>query len=217
MSSTIVHVAFGGLVAVGLLGAGFDRRSVLVVLAAAALPDVDSFLAIVFTGTHRALLHNLVLPTLAAGVLYSDTRRHTSFVRDRFGDHGVHVAWVAIAAFVFGGVAPDLVTNGVNPLYPVVDRYLTLDGRALLSSTRGFVQTFVDLHPGGDTVGGTTADTFYYTGVDTTRGAEPEQVERIFPVVDSGMDLLVVVLSGFLLTARFRAGGGAPELEEDNR
>jgi len=204
MPSTLVHVAFGGFVAAGLLGSYFDRRSVLVVLAAAALPDVDSFLAIVLTGTHRALLHNLVLPGLVAGVLVVHRRRPITALTDRLDARTTRIAWVAVAAFVFGGVAPDLVTNGVNPLYPVVDRYVTLDGHVLISSTRGFVQSFVELHPESNTVGGTTADTFYYTGVDATRGSEPEQVERIFPVVNSGMQALVVVLSGFVLGGRFR-------------
>lgn len=204
MPSTLVHVAIGGFVAAGLLGSYFDRRSVFVVLAAAALPDLDSFLAIVLTGTHRALLHNLLLPGLLATGLYLDTRRSTSFIGARLDARGIRLAWVALAAFVFGGVAPDLVTNGVNPLYPLVDRYVTLDGHLLLSSTRGVVQTFVELHPESNTVGGTTADTFYYTGVDATRGAEPEQVERVFPVVNSGMQALVVVLSGVVLLGRFR-------------
>lgn len=213
MPSTLVHVAFGGLVAAGLLGAHFDRRSVLVVLAAAALPDLDSVLAIVLTGTHRALLHNLVLPALAATVLYAGSHVRSESVRAQLGDRGVRVAWVAIVAFVLGGVAPDLVTNGVNPLYPVVDRYVTVDGRLLLSSTRGVVQTFVELDAGGGTVGGTTADTFYYTGVDAARGDDPPAVERVFPLVDSGMQLLVVAVSGVVLLGRFRDEAGA----RDNR
>lgn len=204
MPSTLVHVAFGGFVAAGLLGSYFDRRSVLIVLAAAALPDVDSFLSIVLTGTHRALLHNLVLPGLVAGILVIHEHRPFATLRNRLDTRRTRIAWVALAAFVFGGVAPDLVTNGVNPLYPLVDRYVTLDGHVLLSSTRGFVQTFVELHPESNTVGGTTADTFYYTGVDAARGSDPKQVERIFPVVNSGMQALVVLLSGFVLAGRFR-------------
>ena len=184
MPSTLVHVAFGGFVAAGL-------------------PDLDSFLAIVLVGTHRALLHNFVLPATVTAALYLDTRRPVSRIRDRFGHRGVRVAWVAVAAFVFAGVAPDLVTNGVNPLYPLLDRYVTLDGKLLLSSTRGLVQTFVELHPDSSTVGGTTADTFYYTGVDTDPGPDTGQAERIFPLVSSGMQALVVVLSGFVLAGRF--------------
>lgn len=203
MPSTLVHVAFGGFVAAGLLGTHFDRRSVLVVLAAAALPDLDSFLAIVLVGTHRALLHNLVLPGLVAGALYVDSRRPVFRMRDRFGDRGVRVAWVSVAAFVFAGVAPDLATNGVNPLYPLLDRYVTLDGELLVSSTRGVVQTFVELHPKSSTVGGTTSDTFYYTGVDTDPGPDEKQAERVFPLVNSGMQALIVLLSGFVLATRF--------------
>lgn len=204
MPSTLVHVAFGGFLAAGLLGTYFDRRSVLVVLAAAALPDLDSFLAIWLVGTHRALLHNLVLPALVAGALYVDFRRPVSRIHERFGARGTRVAWVSLSAFVFAGVAPDLVTNGVNPLYPLLDRYVTLDGELLVSSTRGVVQTFVDLQPEGSTVGGTTTDTFYYTGVDTAPGPDETDTERVFPLVNSGMEALVVVLSGFVLATRFR-------------
>lgn len=204
MPSTLVHVAFGGFIAAGLLGAYFDRRSVLIVLAAAALPDVDSFLAIWLVGTHRALLHNLVLPGLVAVALFVDARHPVSGIRDRFGDRSVRIAWVSIVAFVFAGVAPDLVTNGVNPLYPFLDRYVTIDGKFVLSSTRGVVQTFVELHPEGSTVGGTTEDTFYYTGVDTNPGPDEQEAERVFPLVSSGMQALVVVLSGFVLATRFR-------------
>lgn len=204
MPSTLVHVAFGGFIAAGLLGTYFDRRSVLVVLAAAALPDLDSFLAIWLVGTHRSLLHNLVLPSLVAGALYVDSRRPDSWMRERFDDRGVRVAWTAVAAFVFAGVAPDFVTNGVNPLYPLLDRYVTLDGKLLVSSTRGLVQTFVELNPESSTVGGTTGDTFYYTGVDTDPGPDGKRAERIFPLVSSGMQALVVFLSGFVLAGRFQ-------------
>ncbi|GAA0645032.1 metal-dependent hydrolase [Salarchaeum japonicum] len=204
MPSTLVHVAIGGIVAVALLGAAFDRRSVLVVLAAAALPDFDTFLGFWIAGGHRAVLHNLVLPAVALGALAVDTRRPISRLRRRYGDRGVRVAFVALAAFVFGGVLPDLVVNGVNAFYPVHDRFYTVNGELLLSNQRGLVQTFVDLSPAGDTVGGTTANTHYYTGVDPSAGAESADVERVFPVVTSGFRLLVVVLSGFLLAARFR-------------
>lgn len=200
----LVHVAIGGIVAVALLGSAFDRRSVLVVLAAAAVPDLDIVLGFWIAGGHRAILHNLVLPAVALGVLTVDTRRPASWLRRRYGDRGMRVAFVALAAFVFGGVLPDLVVNGVNVLYPAHDRFYTVNGELVLSNQRGLVQTFADRSPAGDTVGGTTADTRYYTGVDPTAGVEPRDVERVFPVVTSGFRLLVVVLSGFLLAVRFR-------------
>lgn len=204
MPSTVVHVAVGGLVAVGLLGRAFDRRSVLVVLAAAALADLDTFVGLWVAGGHRAVLHNLVLPALALGALAVWARDPGSWLRTRYGDRGVRVGFVALCAFVVGGVLPDLMTNGVNVLYPVHDRFYTLNGEILLSNRRGFVQTFVEFSEGSDAVGGTTETTHYSTGVDPTKGETTEPVERVFPVVRSGFQLLVVALSAFLLAARFR-------------
>jgi hypothetical protein len=201
MPSTVVHLAVGGVVAAALLGDEFDRRAVAVVLAATAVPDIDTFVGLVVQGAHRSLLHTLVLPLLAGGVLTYDTRlRVRSRLHDRWGGRGVRVAWVALAALVVGGILPDLMTNGVNAFYPLYDRFLTVDGKLLLSNQRGVVQTFVDLSVEPER---TTANTHYWTGVDPTPGRDPPTAERIFPVVRSGFQLLVVVLGGFTLGARF--------------
>ncbi|WP_338738201.1 metal-dependent hydrolase [Haloplanus salilacus] len=204
MPSTVVHLAVGGIVAAALLGDDFDRRSVAVVLAATAVPDLDTFAGLYLQGTHRALLHTLLLPLAAGALLAYDTRvRETSWLRDHWGGRGVHVSWVAVAALLFGGVLPDLMTNGVNAFYPLYDRFLTVDGELLLSNQRGVVQTFVDLSP-PEKAPSTTQNTHYWTGVDPSRGDEPEDVERIFPVVRSGFQTLVVLLGAFTLGARFR-------------
>jgi len=203
MPSTVVHLAVGAVVAAALLGDEFDRRSVAVVLAATAVPDVDTFAGLYMQGAHRALLHTLVLPVGAGAVLAYDTRiRPASWLRGRWGPRGVRVAWVALAALLIGGILPDLMTNGVNAFYPVHDRFLTVDGELLLSNQRGVVQTFVDLSADPER---TTENTHYWTGVDPTRGAEPENVERIFPVVRSGFQLLVILLGAFTLGGRFWA------------
>jgi len=205
MPSTVVHLAIGGVVAAGLLGDDFDRRSVAVVLAATAVPDLDTFAGLYLQGAHRALLHTLLLPLTAGALLAYDTRvRDASWLRDRWGGRAVHVSWVAVAALLFGGVLPDLMTNGVNAFYPLYDRFLTVDGELLLSNQRGVVQTFVDLSP-PEAEPSTTENTHYWTGVDPSRGDEPENVERIFPVVRSGFETLVVLLGAFTLGARFRA------------
>ncbi|WP_299335500.1 metal-dependent hydrolase [Haloplanus sp.] len=209
MPSTVVHLAIGGVVAAALLGDEFDRRSVVVVLAATALPDLDTFAGLYLQGAHRALLHTLLLPFVAGALLAYDTRvRNVSWLRDRLGGRGVHVSWVAVAALLFGGVLPDLMTNGVNVFYPVYDRFLTVDGELLLSNQRGVVQTFVDLSPppesSPDPEPSTTENTHYWTGVDPSRGDEPETVERIFPVVRSGFETLIVLLGAFTLGTRFR-------------
>jgi hypothetical protein len=111
----------------------------------------------------------------------------------------VRVAWVAVAALFVGGILPDLFTNGVNVLYPVHDAFYAVDGELLLSNQRGVVQTFVE--SGGAKVG-TTETVHYSTGVDPTPGAEPEDVERRFYLVQSGLELLLVLAGLGVAAAR---------------
>lgn len=204
MPSTLVHVAVGGLVGAGLLGAGFDRRAAAVVFVAAALPDVDTFFGFVLPGAHRALLHTFLLPAVVAAVLAYDTRvRAVSRLRTRFGPRGVRLAWAGLVALVGGGILPDLFTNGVNAFYPLHDAFYAVDGRLYLSNRQGVVQTFVDLSP-TDPASRTTRNFHYSTGADPSRGAEPANVERIFPVAMSGTQLMLLVLSAFVVGARLR-------------
>jgi hypothetical protein len=204
MPSTVVHVAFGALVATAFLRV-FDAKSLAAVCAFAAVPDLDTFLGVWIPGGHRAILHTALLPVLLGALVAWDARRDWSWLRRRFGKHGPHVAGVGVLALAVGGIGPDLMTNGVNLLYPVHDTFYAFDGELKLSSTRGVVQTFVEL--GGsepDSVVGTTETVHYETGVDVERGADPENVERIFPVVMSGMQALVVATAALGVTGRFR-------------
>ena len=206
MPSTVVHVSFGALVAAALLRA-FDARSLAAVCAFAALPDVDTFLGLWVPGGHRALLHTALLPLLLGVLVAWDAHRSDSWLRARFGANGPHVAGVGVVALAVGGIAPDLMTNGVNLLYPVHDTFYAFDGELQFSSTRGVVQTFVEL--GGeeaDSVVGTTETVHYRTGVDVERGADPENAERLFPVVSSGMQLVVVAAAAVAVAGRFREG-----------
>jgi inner membrane protein len=206
MPSSVVHVAFGALVAAALLRV-FDARSLAAVCAFAALPDVDTFLGLWVPGGHRALLHTALLPLLLGAVVAWDARREDSWLRSRFGERGPHVAGAGVAALAVGGIAPDLMTNGVNLLYPVHDTFYAFDGELQLSNQRGVVQTFVEL--GGeeaDSVVGTTEDVHYRTGVDVARGEDPENAERLFPVVSSGMQLVVVAAAAVAVVGRFREG-----------
>jgi hypothetical protein len=209
MPSTVVHVAFGALVATALLRT-FDARGVAAVCAFAALPDVDTFLGLWVPGGHRALLHTALLPLLLGVLVAWDARRaDDSWLRSRFGDRGPHVAGVGVLALAVGGILPDLMTNGVNLLYPVHDTFYAFDGELQLSNRRGVVQTFVELGGGdADSVVGTTEDVHYRTGVDVERGSDPADAERLFPVVSSGMQLVVVAAAAVAVVGRFR---------EDNR
>ncbi|MFB9822942.1 metal-dependent hydrolase [Halobaculum roseum] len=202
MPSTLVHLALAGLLAAALLReSAFGRRAVAVVLLATVLPDIDSFVSPFLAGAHRSLGHNVLIPVAVVGALAYDTRvRDRSWLRDRWGDAAPHLAWVALAGFAVAGVGLDYVANGVNLFWPVHDQFYSLNGRAGLSNQRGFFQTFVDLTP--EEVR-TTENLHYATGVDPSPGDEPEDVERVFPLVWAGWQLLLVATSVAVLAVRF--------------
>lgn len=207
MPSTLVHVALGALVAAALLGDRFGTRPLGVVCLAVVAVDLDVFLGLVVTGAHRAAFHTLLWPAVAgAAVAYDTHLRDRSWLRTRLGAGGPRLAWTVVAAVVLGAIGPDLVTNGVNALYPLHDQFYALDGKLQLSSKEGIVQTFVE-----DPARGSTGETQYYTGVDPdpdSGGAEQvtgeSAPERIFPVVASGMQLLVVATSAVVVAVRLR-------------
>ncbi len=200
MPSTLVHLAVAGLLAAALLADEFDARALAVVFAVTIVVDLDSFLGLVVPGAHRAAFHTLLLPALLALGLAVDDRRDEPLVRGRWGSRGVRVAWVSTAALLFAAIGPDLFTNGVNVLWPVHDAFYEVNGRLFLSDQRGLVQTFVEVS--SDPIG-TTNDTFYRTGVDPAAPGESDaNAERIFPVVGSGWQLLLLVLGTATVTAR---------------
>ncbi|QLG26352.1 metal-dependent hydrolase [Halorarum halophilum] len=215
MPSTLVHVALGGLLAAALLPDRYATRgAIAVVLLTAALPDADSFVSPFLGGAHRSLGHNLLLPTLAGLALAYDLRvRDRSLLRARFGPGSGSVAWTALGAFVVAGVGLDLVTNGANLLWPVHDQFYTVDGDVLVSSERGVVHTFVDLSPAEPQPARTTRNLHYSTGVDPSLspGAESRHVERVFPVVNGGWQLLLVAAGGLASALKLRRGPGAIE------
>lgn len=198
MPSEVVHLAVAALLAAGLLGDEFDARSLGVVLVVAAVPDLDTFTGIVLPGTHRALLHTALVPLALATLVYYDTRvRETPWLAN---PRAVHVAWAAVAAYALAGIGPDLFTNGVNLLYPISDQFVSLSGHVWLTDQRGLVQTVWE---GQGSVRGTTRTLHYGTGVDVAPGPDPADAERIFPVVSSGFQLLVVLLAGVVTAGRF--------------
>jgi len=212
MPSTVVHLALAGVIAGSLLGDAFDRRSLLVVFAAVSFPDLDSFASLVSSVGHRAALHNVFVPLIAGVVLYADLRRgDDSYVRRRWGARGVRIAWVSVLCYVVVGISLDLVAGAANPLWPLHDQYYHIDGRIELSSQRGLVQTVVDWGPapadGGDTgtrAIGTTDENFLGTGIDPTKGPEPEDVDRVFPIVRAGWELVLLVVCSLVTALRFR-------------
>jgi hypothetical protein len=193
-------MALAALIAAALLEEAFGLRSLAVVLGVTVAADLDAFASLVVAGAHRSVLHNLLLPALLAVLLWYDAAvREESFLASRLGSHAPRVALVSVFALVAAHIALDMVTNGVNALYPLHDQFYVVDGKFVLSSKEGIVQTFVDLSP--ETGGvpapesiGNSSEVHLGTGVDPTAGADPENVERIFPIVRSGWQALILVL-----------------------
>jgi inner membrane protein len=194
MPSTIVHLALAGLIAAALLGEQFDRRALAVVLVVVAVPDLDSFILFTQAG-HRTVLHNATIPVLGMVVLYLDVRGDSSVLRGRYGEWGVRVAWVSLLCYLLAGVMLDVADGYVNLFWPLYDQFYTLDGVIELSDQRGLVQTFTDSGLPLLDARGTSGDTEITTGIDPGEG----ESERVFPIVRSGWEV-VVVLVGTLVT-----------------
>jgi hypothetical protein len=212
MPSTVVHMAFAGLIGAALLGAAFDRRSVLVLFGAMIFADLDAFVGLVSTVGHRTAFHTLLLPVGVAALLALDlSRGERSLVLNRWGSRGVRIAWVTLVAYVAAAIGLDLFSaGGANPLWPIHDQFYVINGKVELSSQRGIVQTFVDLgEQTQQTDGprprtrGSTQEVHVSTGVDPNQGAEPENVDRVFPVVRSGWQLLLLAVGTGVTAARF--------------
>ena len=220
MPSTLVHVALAGLVGTALLADHFDWRAILVVMVATAAIDLDVFVGLAFPGTHRAAFHTLLLPIGAALLLAYDLRyRERSSLLDRWGPRGVRVAWVSVGAVTLAGIGPDLFFNGANVFYPLHDRFYVASGEVIYSTERGFVQTLFELDlrldflsegaaEGGTGTGGasnaeqapppSTENTHYSTGLDPSRGAEKQSVERVFHIFATG-ERFLLALTGYLV------------------
>lgn len=198
--STIVHVAFAGLLGAALLADEFDWRAALVVLGVAAFPDLDAVVGLWIPGGHRAVLHTLVVPTVAgAALLYDTVVRDRSLIRSRWGAYGRRVAWVSLLVLVVAGIGLDLFTNGVNLLYPFHDQFYRLSGKLVVSNQHGVVQTVFE-----DVRVGTTDSVHYTTGIDPNRGPDSKTAERTFRLASSGVELLVGATSFLVVAYRVR-------------
>lgn len=196
MPSTVVHVAVAGLLATSLLADHFDGRAAVVVMAAAALPDLDTLVGLWVPGGHRAVLHTLLIPMGIGALLLAD-RASGNRIRRRWGASGVRIAWVSLASLLVAGIGLDLFTNGVNAFYPLHDQFYSVSGKLQFSNEKGFIQTFLEPQARGS-----TANTHYRTGFDLARGPDPKQKERVFPIVRSGRQLLFGLMSFGILGFR---------------
>ena len=207
MPATTVHVGLGLVIAAALLGEYYDRRSLSAVVLVLILPELDAIPGWWLPGAHRALFHTFVLATVAGGLLYYDTRlRETSWLRDRAGERGVYVAWVALAVHVLAHLLLDWAhLDGINVFYPITDQFYRLEGELVLSTSEGLVQTFVEFGEDGADAGrrGTTETVHVATPADPEpgRGLDRE-VERRVPIAVRGWQLYVLLLGVFTVGAR---------------
>ena len=210
MPSSVVHIGFGLLLAVGLLGAHYDRRALAVVVALVLFPELDTILGWVIAGAHRTVLHTMLTAVVAGGLLYWDTTRSESWIRGRWGAYGVRVAWVALFAHTFAHLALDWAhLDGINIIWPLVDQFVKLDGEIYITS-EGLVQTFIDISPDPET-GGPVADAGQggdRASVHVSNPAQPdaeptdEPVDRRFPIAVGGWQLYLVLAGLFAVAAR---------------
>ena len=219
MPSPVVHAGVAFLVGVGLLGTYYDRRALLVIVGLLLLPEIDTLAGLVLEGAHRSLLHTALLPLLLAPLLYWDTTREESWLRDRVGGYGVRLAWVGLFVHVFVQIGLDWShLDGVNLFYPLLDRFFRLDGEAYLSTADGFVQTFVDVGTDPETgsprvdvgQGGTTQNTHVANPAQPSKEPEPGPVDRRAPIAVRGWQLFLV-LAGLVTVAAKHLQGGPPE------
>lgn len=207
------------LVAAALLKDAYDRRALAVILLVLVLPEADTLAGPFLDGAHRALLHNLAIPFAVGLFLAYDTRlRTTSWLRNRFGPWGIRVAWVTLFVHLFAHLFLDWShLEGINLVYPLVDRFFHLDGELAVSTADGLVQTFVEIQFGEEETavdagaGGTTENTHVDNPVEPTDDPD-EDTPVIVPFTWNGWQLHLVVLGLFTLVARRLQG---PEPDEE--
>ena len=211
MPSSVVHAALAVVVAAGLLGRFYDRRALAVVLAVVVAPEIDTAFGWFMDGAHRTVLHNMVIPLVLAVVLYRETTREGSWIRTRWGARGVRLAWVGLFVHAFVHVSFDWAhLAGANLLWPLADRFFALDGELAVSTTEGFVQTFVEIGEDPETgrrvidagQGGTRADTHVPDPAKPTDEPEPGPVDRRFPIAVDGWQLYFLLTGLFALVAK---------------
>ena len=212
MPPTLVHAALGGLLAAALLDRAFSHRGAAVVVAAAAFPDLDAPLSLLFPGAHGAVLHTLLVPLGAALLLRYDTRREASWLRGRYGVAGVRVAWVALLAYALAGTGLDLLNlDAANPVWPVDTMHYSFVGRVAYSTTEGFVQSYYTYDPDGrwtHYVGQRGRPPTYCNPSVWVPACGDGSAPRVTQFVQSGWQLLLVVSSAVVLLFRGRLGAG---------
>lgn len=219
MPSTFIHAGFAVLLGAALLQDEYDRRAVVFLLVLVILPDLDSFAGAVIAGAHRSLLHTLLIPLVVAVGLYYDTWiREQSWLGERYGPRGLHLAWTAVFVHTFAAVLLDYThLDGVGLLFPLNDSFYQLEGELGFAPDTGLVQTFVEIQTDPETgttttdIGktGTREETHVPTPVQPNENATvipnpdtEEEVDRRFPFAVGGWQLYFILIGFFTMAAR---------------
>ncbi len=209
MPSTIVHMAFAGLIAAALLGDAFDKKSVAFIMLVIIFIDLDAFIDLFAPYGHRVVFHNLIIPAVGLAIVLVDVHlREESYILDRWGNWGYRVAWVTIFCYVVAGVLLDMTDGSVNLLWPIHDQFYRLSGEIELSDQQGIVQTFIEWGNGNGTptpeARGTTEEVDITTGVSPGESDEPDvDPERTFPVIGATWELILFLTGTFVTAMRF--------------
>lgn len=211
MPSSVVHAALAIVLAIGLLGRFYDRRVLAIVLGVVLIPEIDTAMGLVMAGAHRTVLHTMVLSMVAFPALYWETARERSWIRNRWGERGVRLAWVGLFVHTFAHIALDWThLSGINLVWPFLDQFYSLDGEAYVSLSEGFVQTFVEIAEDPETgrgvidagQGETRIDTHVSNPAQPSPDPGPEPVDRRFPIAVQGWQLYFVLLGAFAIVAK---------------
>lgn len=201
MVSTVVHVSVAILICCALLPDDvFSLKSLLIAVTPVALLDVDAFFFVVSEGLHRSLFHNILLPTVVIIIiLYDSLLREDSYISKFLNpSHVATVAAVSYISVMFAGIGLDFSDTGVNIFWPLHDQFYTLEGKLVISSSDGLVQTFVEepvknvFERTNDT---RTTESFVYRTPANPNPGSPDPAERIFPIARDGWRIVLIGIS----------------------
>jgi hypothetical protein len=206
MPTTLVAVGVAALLAAALLGErAFTLRTLAVVVAAGAAPDLDALLWVVDSGLHNAALHNVWIPLATALVVRSNRGR--AWLRDRYGPEAVHVAWVAIAAYAVAVAFDVFNVESAAVLWPVHDQFFAVVGKVAYSTTRGVEFTLLQPSLGGQLFPGasygTVAGEYHVPSLFDPRGSDGSAT-RTAVAINAGWELLLVLAGAVVVGGRLR-------------
>lgn len=193
MPSTVIHLSLAFIIACTLIPNNmFTVKSLLIVSAPVIFLDIDAFFYVVEEGLHRTLFHNVVLPTVIVLIFFYDIFiRDESYTKKRF-DKTTATILIATSytAVVIAGLGLDFADTGVNLFWPIHDQFYTLEGKFVLSSEKGIVETFSEF--GDEESASTTDNVVYNTPINPS---SPSESERVYPIAYKPWQLVLIIAS----------------------